>query len=193
MAKLLSVAALAMMATAVVAQPTLIPDPTANQVPASTDPSLLTTPDAALTTTTDLSAPLPGPGPNPDAATTMVGASGGAGAWSFDYDYLGCSDNSWTGCSSPVGDKYSPEDNGYFVSTGGPVVVRLWYPMVNTNYDLYIEKWSGSQWQNFMTGDAQTSWQKRANFNTVSGERYRFRSYHRSGSGYYTMSWKYGN
>ena len=88
MAKLLSVAALAMMATAVVAQPTLIPDPTANQLPASTDPSLLTTPDAALATTTDPTAPLPGPGPNPDAATTMVGASGGAGAWSFDYGML---------------------------------------------------------------------------------------------------------
>ena len=65
--------------------------------------------------------------------------------------------------------------------------------MVNTQYDLYVEKYVNGQWQNFMTGDAQTWWQKRANFNTVSGEKFRFRAYHRSGAGYYTMSWKYGN
>jgi hypothetical protein len=137
------------------------------------------------------------PGTPPPANPTQLGSSGaqtfssgGGGCWSFDYNYLGCA-NSGTSCSSKTVSRYSPESGpGYITGNGGTLQVRLWGPFQNSNYDLYIEQYINGQWTVIKQSAQSSEWKEQVSFTTQPGAYYRFRAYWRSGSGYYTLSWK---
>lgn len=138
-----------------------------------------------------------GPAPTPmkpNELTSSNGpstyASGGAGCWSFDYNYLGCADGTLK-CSSKTLSRYSPEASpGYLIAPGGPMEVRLWGPYQGADYDLYIEQWIDGKWKVVQQSAGSSGWKESVKVNTTPNAYYRFRAFHRSGSGYYALSWK---
>ena len=95
----------------------------------------------------------------------------------------GCT--SYSGTLSAGATQYKPGTTGYVSSVSGSHTGKLVGPASGADFDLYLEKLSGSTWSSVKSGTGSTSTENVTYSGTAGTYRWRVKSY--SGSGSYTL------
>ncbi|MDP2207795.1 MAG: S8 family serine peptidase [Bacteroidota bacterium] len=116
-------------------------------------------------------------------ATNTAGTSGWSSVWNFTTSTQPCPGTKYTGTLSGTGAaQIQPNGTYYYSSISGTHSGCLRGP-INTDFDLYLQKWNGVSWANVASSTSSTS-NENISYNGTAGY-YQWRIYSYSGSGTY--------